>query len=136
MPKKKKGHNRHRQNKKAGQTQLRDMIYAEPGQVYAQAVRMLGGCRLEAFCFDGATRLAHIRGSMRKKMWIKAGDIILLSLRDYQDDKADVIYRYNDDESRILKSTDEIPAHIRLDSVNDTMDGVPDDNVDFEFDEI
>jgi translation initiation factor 1A len=39
---------------------------------------MLGNGRLEAKCFDGPTRLAHIRGKLRKKVWINQGDIILL----------------------------------------------------------
>ena len=33
-------------------------------------------------------------------MWINQGDIILLSLRDFQDDKADVIVKYTADEAR------------------------------------
>jgi len=45
---------------------------------YAQVVKMLGNGRLEAKCFDGPTRLAHIRGKLRKKVWINQGDIILL----------------------------------------------------------
>lgn len=48
--------------------------------------------RLEAQCFDGTRRLGNIRGKLRKKVWINQGDIILLSLRDYQDDKGDVMY--------------------------------------------
>lgn len=35
---------------------------------YAQVVKMLGNGRLEAMCFDGEKRLAHIRGKMRKKV--------------------------------------------------------------------
>merc|ERR1711928_261352 len=49
-------------------------------------------------CFDGIKRLCHIRGKLRKKVWINQGDIILVGLRDYQDAKADVILKYNDDE--------------------------------------
>ena len=56
---------------------------------------MLGNGRLEASCFDGEKRLAHIRGKLRKKVWINQGDIILLSLRDYQDEKGDVIMKYS-----------------------------------------
>lgn len=51
--------------------------------------------RLEAQCFDGTRRLGNIRGKLRKKVWINQGDIILLSLRDYQDDKGDVMYVHN-----------------------------------------
>jgi len=48
---------------------------------------MLGNGRLEAQCFDRENRLAHIRAKPRKKVWINQGDIILLSLRDFQDAK-------------------------------------------------
>ena len=37
---------------------------------YAQVLRMLGNGRLEAFCIDGVKRLCHIRGKMRKKVWV------------------------------------------------------------------
>ncbi|CAN0476048.1 unnamed protein product, partial [Phaeothamnion confervicola] len=52
-----------------------------------QVVRMLGNGRCECYCYDGVTRLAHIRGKMRKKVWVSAGDIVLVGLRTYQDDK-------------------------------------------------
>jgi hypothetical protein len=35
---------------------------------YAQVTKMLGNGRIEAQCFDGEKRLAHIRGKMRKKV--------------------------------------------------------------------
>ena len=37
---------------------------------YAQVLRMLGNGRLEAMCIDGQKRLCHIRGKMRKKVWV------------------------------------------------------------------
>jgi initiation factor 1A len=37
------------------------------------------------------------------QVWINQGDIILLSLRDFQDGKADVIVKYTADEARNLK---------------------------------
>ena len=70
---------------------------------------MLGSGRLEVQCFDGVKRIAHIRGNMRKKVWINSGDIILLSIRDFQPDKADVILKYTTDEARSLKSHGELP---------------------------
>ena len=45
---------------------------------------MLGNGRLEAMCFDGLKRLCHIRGKLRKKVWINQSDIVLIGLRDYQ----------------------------------------------------
>jgi initiation factor 1A len=38
---------------------------------YGQVLRMLGNGRVEAFCFnDGQKRICHIRGKMRKKVWV------------------------------------------------------------------
>ncbi|KAK3489451.1 eukaryotic translation initiation factor 1A, X-chromosomal [Neurospora hispaniola] len=69
---------------------------------YAQVIKMLGNGRLEAMCFDGVKRLGLIRGKLRKKIWINNGDIILVSLREYQDEKGDVILKYSADEARSL----------------------------------
>ncbi|KAA0188373.1 hypothetical protein HAZT_HAZT006947 [Hyalella azteca] len=89
---------------------------------------MLGNGRLEALCFtDGMKRLCHIRGKLRKKVWINQGDVILLGLRDYQDKKADVILKYNAEEARNLKSYGEIPQSVKVNEmstfVEDGMDG-------------
>lgn len=51
---------------------------------------------------------------MRKKVWINQGDIILLSLRDYQDEKGDVILKYNADEARSLKAYGELPESAKI----------------------
>lgn len=48
----------------------RELTFKEDGQEYAQVIRMLGNGRLEAQCFDGQKRLCHIRGKLRKKVWV------------------------------------------------------------------
>jgi translation initiation factor 1A len=48
---------------------------------------------------------------MRKKVWVAAGDIVLVSLRDYQDEKGDIIVKYTADEARQLKADKELPEN-------------------------
>merc|ERR1719433_1122372 len=62
-------------------------------------------------CFDGVKRLCHIRGKLRKKVWINQSDIILVGLRDYQDARADVILKYSPEEARNLKSAEQLNAY-------------------------
>lgn len=70
----------------------------------------------------------------RLQVWINAGDIILLGLRDYQDGKADVILRYNPDEARSLKAYGELPESVK---VNDTVIfGGDGDEDEIQFDDI
>jgi translation initiation factor 1A len=93
---------------------------------------MLGNGRLEAMCFDGTKRLCHIRGKLRKKVWINQGDIILVGLRDYQDAKADVILKYNPDEARNLKAYGEIPESAKINETTTFNDIGMDDEIAFE----
>merc|ERR1719150_3352412 len=85
-------------------------------------------------CFDGVQRLCHIRGKMRKKVWIGQSDIILIGLRDYQDARADVILKYSADEARSLKSYGEFPEAVKInETVTFGEEGIDDD---IEFDDV
>ena len=73
MPKNKgKGGKNRRRGKNENEETKRQLEFKEPGQEYAQVVRMLGNGRCECYCFDGQTRLGHIRGKMRKKASARA----------------------------------------------------------------
>merc|ERR1712026_124273 len=72
-------------------------------------------------CFDGVKRLCHIRGKLRKKVWINQSDIVLVGLRDYQDAKADVI----------LKSYGEFPESVKINETVDFVGGDMDDDIEF-----
>jgi len=102
MPKKKKSKN--------NVTSNRELVFKEDGMEYCKVTKMLGDARLEGICSDGKTRVCKIRGSMskRRKVWISVDDYVLVSLRDFQDEKADVIWKYNKDEVKQLKKYGEI----------------------------
>jgi translation initiation factor 1A len=111
----------------------RELTFKEEGQEYAQVTRMLGNGRVEAFCFDGTKRLAHIRGKMRKKVWVNQGDIVLLGLRDFQEDKADIILKYSADEARTLKSYGELPDTAKIHETTEIGGDGSDEDIPFEF---
>lgn len=142
MPKNKgKGGKNRKRGKNEADDEKRELVFKEDGQEYAQVTRMLGNGRCEALCIDGIKRMCHIRGKMHKKVWIAAGDIILVGLRDYQDDKADVILKYLPDEARNLKAYKELPENIRLNEgvagdMEDDGEEADDDYVDFEDEDV
>jgi len=135
MPKNKgKGGKNRRRGKNENEGLKRELVFREDGQEYAQVTKMLGNGRLEAMCFDGVKRLCHIRGKLRKKVWINQSDIILVGLRDYQDAKADVILKYSADEARNLKSYGEFPETVKInETVTFGEDGIDDE---IEFDDV
>jgi len=136
MPKNKgKGGKNRRRGKNENEGLKRELVFKEDGQEYAQVTKMLGNGRLEAMCFDGVKRLCHIRGKLRKKVWINQSDIVLIGLRDYQDAKADVILKYSSDEARNLKSYGEFPESVKINETVQFGENEMDDN-EIEFDDV
>ncbi|KAM9921248.1 hypothetical protein OXX80_012221, partial [Metschnikowia pulcherrima] len=60
------------------------------------------------------------------------GDIILVCLRDFQDDQCDVVHKYNSDEARTLKTIGELPESAKINET-DTFGADDDEEVNFEF---
>jgi len=69
---------------------------------------------------------------MQKKVWINKDDIILISLRNFQDDKADVIHKFNPDEIQELKRKNQLPSKSSLNDQDE--EGDDDDDCVFSFD--
>jgi translation initiation factor 1A len=115
----------------------KELVFKENGQEYAQIVKMLGNGRCLAYCFDGKKRLCHIRGKLRKRIWINAGDIVLVGLRDFQDEKCDILQKYNAEEAGNLKSYGEIPFNIIIsdnrESEEDVKNSMNEQGFDFEI---
>ena len=63
---------------------------------------LLGDCRLRVICWDKKERLGIIRGKFRKRCWINKSDIVLVALRDFEDDKCDIIQKYDSDQVKML----------------------------------
>jgi translation initiation factor 1A len=107
---------RHKKN-----TQSSELILKEHGQEYAKVLALMGEGRVQAMCADGVERICHIRGTLRKKVWIVKDDILLISLRDFQDKKADILVKYCEQEVRQLRSMGEIST---IDKVKDSVEDI------------
>jgi len=112
----------------------RGCIEPEEGQEYAIAQELIGNGRLRALCEDGKVRIARIRGSMRKssrKVLIDKGDLILVSRRDFEEDKVDVIHKYTHEEATDIANSKKkgLPDAILRAWTNNDID--EDDNVVF-----
>ena len=45
-------------------------------------------------CNDENIRICRISGKIKRRMWIRANDIVLVSPWDFRADRADIIWRY------------------------------------------
>ena len=130
-----KGGKRYKRNKNQVQenknTRLKDVTQF---QEYAQITKCLGNCRFEVLCFDGKKRMAIMCGKMRKRVFVNAHEIVLVSLREWQDSKCDIIDKYSASDVQKLKQKNLIPKSIKLEEKNDLNDEIMDDNLGFVFD--
>ncbi|EJG06282.1 Translation initiation factor 1A [Methanofollis liminatans DSM 4140] len=63
-------------------------------EMFASADLMLGANHIRVRCFDGETRVGRIKGKIKKRVWIREGDVLIVVPWDFQADKCDIIYRY------------------------------------------
>ena len=124
----KKGGKKHKRGKKDG-FETKALRLKEDGQEYAQIKALKGNCRFDVFCFDGKDRMATLCGTMRKRKFVNLNDVVLVSLRDFQDDKCDIIDLYDDNQVRALKESKQIPDSIKLEEENDFTDDL--DGIEF-----
>ena len=76
----------------------------QENEMFAVVDRRLGGSRMNVSCSDGKSRLARIPGRKKRKLKrIRDGDLLIISPWDIQDEKADIIYKYRNNQTLLLK---------------------------------
>lgn len=113
MPKNNGRGGKSRRKGKGSGPMRRDIVLKDDEQEYAQVEKKEGGPYMRLKCADGVHRLGVVRGKMRKRQWMNVGDTVLVSLRDFQDDKCDIIHTYTPEEVRKLIAKGELPPQMQ-----------------------
>jgi len=80
------------------------MVLPVANDVLGVATQLLGFDRVLVKCQDGNERLCRIRGKMKRRVWIREGDVVLVSPWDFQSNKrGDVIWRYTKSQADLLR---------------------------------
>lgn len=53
-------------------------------ELYGRVVKNLGNLNMNVYCNDNVIRICKVRGSMRKRIWINVGDLVIISLRNFE----------------------------------------------------
>ena len=71
----------------------------DDGEMFGIIIQMLGFDRVRVRCEDQNIRIGRIPGRMKKRVWMRVGDTVLITPWDFQsDEKCDVVYRYRGNE--------------------------------------
>jgi translation initiation factor 1A len=75
--------------------ELSEMVLPSANDVLGIATKLLGFDRVMVKCQDGHERLCRIRGKMKRRVWIRVGDVVLVSPWDFESDRrGDLFWRY------------------------------------------
>ncbi|MBM3309265.1 MAG: translation initiation factor eIF-1A [Candidatus Altiarchaeales archaeon] len=73
-------------------------------QLLGEVEQLLGDRRMSVKCTDGHVRLCRIPGKVRRRIWIKEGDILLVEPWTVQtNEKGDVLWRYTPQQAEWLE---------------------------------
>ena len=130
----KKGGKKHKRGgKKNNFNDTKLILKTEDDMKYGKAITVLGNCRFTVLCEDGSELLGILRGSMRKRAWINKDSIILVSTREFERGKCDIIHVYSDSDTSQLKKIDGFPQEL-LKSEEETFNEEEEDY--FNYDDI
>lgn len=101
-------------NKNSEEETLQKIRLPHTGEMFGIADQLLGAGKMKVICADGKSRLARIPGKMKKRQWIRVGDLVIVHPWEFQDDKADVVWRYTKTQAINLKKRGLIPEQINI----------------------
>lgn len=122
--------------KKKGNQGKRGKSYEEPvitrvkypskklGEMFAVVVEILGGERMRVFCEDGKHRIGRIRGKIKKRVWIRRGDLVIVNPWEWATEsqdklgKCEISWRYTRAEISWLERNKKVPEILDINNIS------------------
>ncbi len=84
--------------------EIRRMRLPRGKEILGIVTGLMGGSRMLVMCVDGKERMCRIPGKMRKRVWVKEGNAVLIIPWEIEkDEKADIVWRYRPLDTKWLK---------------------------------
>ena len=86
------------------ESEIHELVLPSASEVLGVATKMLGFDRLMVKCQDGHERLCRIRGKMKRRVWIRVNDIVVVSPWEFQtESRGDITWRYTRGQAEMLR---------------------------------
>jgi len=93
------------------------------GEMFGRVVGILGNDRMEVFCEDGKHRIGRIRGKIKKRVWIRIADLVIVNPWDWETQtegkmgKCEITWRYMKHEISWLERNRKIPEILNINNI-------------------
>ena len=127
MPKQKKsqkgkGRGRYNPSDQPEVTRVK-MPYRKNGEMFGRVTDIYGQERMGIYCEDGKHRVGRIRGKIKKRVWIRQGDLVVVNPWDFetqvdgQTEKCEISWRYLKHEISWLSRRNKIPESLDINNI-------------------
>ncbi len=83
---------------------LRRTPFPKGNQVIGICEQRVGGSRMKVRCMDGKNRICRIPGRLKRRLWIREGDVLLIEPWELGGEtKGDVVFKYRPIQVNLLK---------------------------------
>lgn len=93
------------------------------GEIFGRVVDILGNDRMEIFAEDGKHYIGRIRGKIKKRVWIRKGDLVIVNPWEWATEtinergKCEITWRYMKNEISWLSRNRRIPDILDIDNI-------------------
>jgi translation initiation factor 1A len=93
------------------------------GETMGRVVSILGNDRMEIFAEDEKHYIGRIRGKIKKRVWIRQGDLVIINPWDWETEskdgkgKCEITWRYTKSEISWLSRNNRIPSILDINNI-------------------
>jgi len=73
------------------------------GEIIGIIEQRLGGNKMSVNCLDGKNRNCRVPGRLRRKLWLRPDDVVIIQPWELDDKKGDVLFKYRPNQIAWLK---------------------------------
>jgi translation initiation factor 1A len=85
--------------------EIKEEVTPGPGEVLGTVTKLLGFDRVMVKCADGYDRLCRIQGRMKRRIWIREGDTVIVAPWDFQyETRGDIVWRYPKPQAEAMRT--------------------------------
>lgn len=77
--------------------------FPREGELVGYVDQRVGNGRMLVKCSDGKTRNCKVPGRLRRALWVREGNYILVKPWEFDDSKGDILFTYNPRAVSVLK---------------------------------
>ena len=86
------------------QLEVRRIRMPREGETIGLLDQRLGASRMKVRCLDGKTRICRVPGRLKRRLWVREGDVLIVEPWEFGgDEKGDILFKYGPTQVTWLK---------------------------------